>query len=114
MITIPGKSIRKSCSHNIAFKSKPFVGSSSNNIPGFPNKACANNTFTLSDSFKSFINIKCCCVVIPKPCSKDELSASASYPPSSWNSASNSAALIPSSSLKSSFMYIASFSFWIS
>ena len=40
------KFIKNSSNQLILFKSKSFVGSSSNNISGFPNNACANKTLT--------------------------------------------------------------------
>ena len=56
-ITVFSKSIKKSCNQLILFKSKSFVGSSSNNTSGFPNKLCANRTFTLSFASISFISL---------------------------------------------------------
>jgi len=56
-ITVFSKLIKNSCNQFMLFKSKSLVGSSSNSTSGFPNNACASNTFTFSLASISFMNL---------------------------------------------------------
>ena len=107
------KFIKNSSNHILLFKSNPFVGSSSKSMSGFPNNARANKTLTFSLSFNSDIVFSNKSFSIPSPESNIAASLSACQPFISSNFASNSATFIPSSSLKSSFIYNASFAFII-
>ena len=90
--------------------SKLLVGSSSNNISGLPKMACASNTLTFMLAAISFISIGCSSSFTPRSLNKVAASLSAVYPPISPNSCSRLPAFIPSSSVKSSLLYRASFS----
>ena len=114
MITIFLKLNKKFSNHLVARASKLLVGSSRSKISGLPNKACASKTLTFSLESISFMSKSCLSSFIPKFDNKLLALESASQPSKVANSLSSSAALMPSSSVKSVFAYNSSFSFIIS
>ena len=101
---------RYSSSHCTVSRSRSLVGSSRRRLSGFPKSAFASITLTFSVFESSDICFWCCDSGTPRFCSNCAASLSAVHPPSSANFSSSSATLTPSSSLKSGFMYRASFS----
>ena len=109
-MTVPKYSERKSSSQVMASMSRWLVGSSMRMMSGLPNSACASRIFTFSLPERSPMVWYSKSSESPSPCRSLETSDSASQPFSSANSASSSAAWLPSSSEKSGFAYRASFS----
>ena len=110
--TVFSKLDKYSSSHITVSRSRSLVGSSRSRLSGFPNKACANSTRTFSLPLNSFINLQCNSSLMPRPESKAAASLSAFQPSISANISSSSDARMPSSSVKSSFAQISSFSFF--
>ena len=109
-ITVPGYSIKKSSNQLTESMSSELVGSSKSMISGFPNRACARRTLTFCFSATDDMGLyKSPSAFMPNPCKSLDASVSASQPFISANSASSSEARIPSSSVKSSLAYSASF-----
>ncbi len=82
-------------------------------MSGFPKSACARSTFIFSFAGSSDIFLLWISTGIPRPFKRVAAPDSASQPSIAANSASSSLALMPSSSVKSAFAYISSFSFII-